>query len=127
VRRCLSGGCDEKPPQAHSGSGYDYLTRQVAALDATVKVAGRQGFLAGVLDGADDRRADRAVLRLQRAERVLDPPADGTFIHIGQRGQLINQDHDQRLSWGWLVQPGHRPAATFRRRMTTTASSSVSA
>jgi hypothetical protein len=37
VRRCLSGGCDEKPPQAHSGSGYDYLTRQVAALDATEK------------------------------------------------------------------------------------------
>ena len=32
-----SGGCDDEPPQAHSGSGYDYLTRQVAALDATEK------------------------------------------------------------------------------------------
>jgi TrwC relaxase len=30
-----SGGCDDEHPQA--GAGYDYLTRQVAALDATEK------------------------------------------------------------------------------------------
>jgi hypothetical protein len=69
----------------------------------------------------------RAVLRQQQDESVLEPPADGTFIHIGQRGQLINQDHDQRLSWGWLVQPGHPRSLTSRGHMTTTASSSVSA
>jgi hypothetical protein len=32
-----SGGCDDEHPQAHSWGGYDYLTRQVAALDATEK------------------------------------------------------------------------------------------
>ena len=109
MRRCLSGGCDEKPPQAHSGSGYDYLTRQVAALDATEKSRAGRVSLRGVLNGADDRHADRAVLRQQQAESVLDLPAHGTFIHMGQGGQLINQDHDQRLSWGSLVQPGHPP------------------
>jgi TrwC relaxase len=32
-----SGGCDDEPPQLTAGSGYDYLTRQVAALDSTEK------------------------------------------------------------------------------------------
>ena len=49
MRRCLSGGWDEKLHTLTAGYGYDYLTRQVAALDATEEVAGRQGFLAGGL------------------------------------------------------------------------------
>jgi hypothetical protein len=32
-----SGGCDDEPPHAHCGSRHNYLTRQVAALDATEK------------------------------------------------------------------------------------------
>jgi hypothetical protein len=31
------GWCDDEHPQTRRGAGYDYLTRQVAALDATEK------------------------------------------------------------------------------------------
>ena len=44
-----------------------------------------------------------------RAESVLDPPADGTFIHIGQRGQLINQDTGTAAATGPSAQ--RSPAA----------------
>jgi hypothetical protein len=68
------------------------------------QVTRRQNFFAWVLNRSDHRDADGAALGQQPPQRVLDPPAKVAFVHIRQCGQLVDQDHNQRLRRRRLVQ-----------------------
>jgi hypothetical protein len=73
------------------------------------------------LDGADDGDSDRSALGEQQPEGVVDPPPEVAFVHIRQGGQLVDEDHNQRLGRGGLMQPGspaqpQPPIATHPRR-----------
>ena len=87
----------------------------------------RDHVLAGVLHRPDHDDPDRAALGEQQRQGGVDPLLHGAVGDpAGQRGDLIDQQHDQRLVGGGGVEAGdaHQPVGAFAASRATASSSS---